>query len=494
MNRKVLSLSLLLMLTSSAFAIEISDPDGLRSINDNCAGNYTLTGHVNMADESFTPLCPGGFTGVFDGNGKTISNLTIIEQVKGHPNVAFIAVLNGGVIKDLTFDKPKIEADQQSGNNDHVSVAVVVGDMKAGSVENVHVTNGTVTEKGKSHTSADAGGIAGTAESGTISESGGSISFETSGGTAHVGGICGNVTGEVTLTDVSYEGSASSIAGAGGSNVTTATKYGALTVNEKNSVKTAVIDGNYTGSEVIDVSGVIVSSVTFDRQFAVGARSTIMLPFSISVDRVHGGAFYEFAEMSKVDGKWQVGIREVKNGATLVANKPYIFIASESSLTFDVSAESSVTLNTSEMQSVTISSWTFAGTYEYLVVGDMADYGRVYGFSGEAKDGVSVGTFVKGGAGATIKPMRAYLVYNDVGNSAGKTAGSGFGVGAFDLPDEVDVVILDEQGNATERGILDVRTGVIRSGNWYDLQGRRLNSKPTVQGTYYHNGKHLIVK
>jgi hypothetical protein len=219
-----------------------------------------------------------------------------------------------------------------------------------------------------------------------------------------------------------------------------------------------------------------------------------MLPFSISVDRTHGGTFYDLAEMSKVDGKWQVGIQKVADGATLVANKPYIFVASGSSLTFDVSAESPVTLNTSEMQPVTIGSWTFAGTYEYLVVGGMDDYGRVYGFSGESKDGVSIGMFVKGGAGATIKPMRAYLVYNDGGNSAGKTAGSGFGSGAFDLPDELDVVILDEQGNATERGILDVRTGVIRSGNWYDLRGRRLNSKPMTQGTYYHNGKLVIVK
>ena len=276
-------------------------------------------------------------------------------------------------------------------------------------------------------------------------------------------------------------------------------KYGAVTIYTyaTDGRKEAVIDGNYTGSEVVDVSGDTVSSVTFDRVFPIvegGARSTIMLPFSISVDKTHGGTFYEFAQMDKVNGKWQVGIQKVEEGATLVANKPYIFIASESSLTFDVSAESPVTLNTSEMQPVTIGSWTFAGTYEYLVVGGMDDYGRVYGFSGESKDGVSIGMFVKGGAGATIKPMRAYLVYNDDGNSTGKMAGNGFGSGAFDLPDEVDVVILDEQGNATEREILDVRTGVVRSGNWYDLQGRRLKGEPRTQGTYYHNGKLVIIK
>jgi len=90
--------------------------------------------------------------------------------------------------------------------------------------------------------------------------------------------------------------------------------------------------------------------------------------------------------------------------------------------------------------------------------------------------------------------MRAYLVYNDGGNSAGKTAGSGFGAGAFDLPEEMDVVVLDEQSDASEKGILNVRTGEVRLGNWYDPQGRRLNSEPTVQGTYYHNGKGVVIK
>ena len=36
-----------------------------------------------------------------------------------------------------------------------------------------------------------------------------------------------------------------------------------------------------------------------------------------------------------------------------------------------------------------------------------------------------------------------------------------------------------------------VAQGVDR---WFDLQGRLLKGKPTVKGTYYHNGKAVVVK
>ena len=123
----------------------------------------------------------------------------------------------------------------------------------------------------------------------------------------------------------------------------------------------------------------------------------------------------------------------------------------------------------------------------------MKDYGNVYGFSGEAKNNVSIGSFVKGGAKATIMPLRAYLVYNGE-NSSQKTAGIGSGVSSFDMPEELEVVVLDEQGKTTERWNMNTRTGEIRSSGWFDLQGRKLNAKPTVQGTYYSNGKRVIVK
>jgi hypothetical protein len=108
-------------------------------------------------------------------------------------------------------------------------------------------------------------------------------------------------------------------------------------------------------------------------------------------------------------------------------------------------------------------------------------------------DGFTVGQFVKAGKKAWVGPMKAYLVYSgELNRSASKSAlGSGFGA---ELPDEINVVVQDEQGNVVERGVLDTRTGEFRMDSWYDLQGRKLNRKPQTQGTYYHNGSRVIVK
>ena len=294
------------------------------------------------------------------------------------------------------------------------------------------------------------------------------------------------------------------------------TQYGAITITETNTkvdgeivtTREAVIDA--TSSESIPtITDVEVSSVTFNRNFTTGVKSTIVLPFTISVDKVQGGSFYQIAKMFKTNGKWTVGISEIKKneGNSLSANTPYIFIASATNLTFDVTQESPVTLNTSTMNNVSIgvyesamaetpieeNAWVFKGTYEYKVFGEMKELGRAYGFSGEAKDNISVGTFVKGGSGATIRPLRAYLVYEN-SQSSSKTASLNYGSALTELPDEVDVVVLDEQGNVTERGVLNTVTGQIRMDRWYDLQGRRLKGEPKTQGTYYHNGKKVIVK
>ena len=284
-------------------------------------------------------------------------------------------------------------------------------------------------------------------------------------------------------------------------------QYGAITVyTYADGHKEAVIDAT-SKEDIPTITDVTVSAVTFNRDFATGAKSTIVLPFSISVSKVQGGTFYEIAKMYKVDGKWAVGIRVLGNNATLNANTPYIVVANATNLTFDVSSESPVTLNTSTMNNVSIdayesaeaatpieeNAWTFKGTYQYWVFGNLPEFGRAYGFSAEAKNDVSIGAFVRGGAGATIRPLRAYLVYEG-GQSSSKTASLNYNSAFTELPDEVEVVVLDEQNNVTERGVMNAFTGQIRMDRWYDLQGRRLKGEPKTQGTYYHNGKKVIVK
>ena len=58
------------------------------------------------------------------------------------------------------------------------------------------------------------------------------------------------------------------------------------------------------------------------------------------------------------------------------------------------------------------------------------------------------------------------------------------------LPNFVDVEIEDENGLVVQSGTLNTVTG----DGWFDLKGRRLNSRPTAKGTYYNNGKRVVIK
>ncbi len=279
--------------------------------------------------------------------------------------------------------------------------------------------------------------------------------------------------------------------------VTVAT-YGAVTIKEnQDGTTTAVIDGDYTGTDATEItSDVTVDAVTFNREFTAGARSTIMLPFTIPVSKITGGVFYKVAKIGKdAEGKWTVGVSEAD---TLLANRPYIVeVAAGGPLSFDLKGEP-VTLNTSTMNPSQVREdgfdWEFRGTYSKIVFGDSAEtiLGRAYGFVATAVEGFSVGQFAKAGPKAWIRPMRGYLVYGQ--SNSGAKSGSLNGAALEELPDEIQVKILDQQGNVQEVGMLNTVTGEIRMENWFDLKGRQLKSKPTAKGSYFHNGRRVMVK
>jgi hypothetical protein len=85
--------------------------------------------------------------------------------------------------------------------------------------------------------------------------------------------------------------------------------------------------------------------------------------------------------------------------------------------------------------------------------------------------------FVKSTSG-TIPAHRCYLL---IGNSVATTRG--FGI---------------DHGDGTS-GIREVKSGEVKgeklaSGEWFDLQGRRLNAKPNKSGLYILNGRKVVIK
>ena len=264
--------------------------------------------------------------------------------------------------------------------------------------------------------------------------------------------------------------------------------YGALTVYTyaENNVE-AVINGEYNGSDAVEITGdgITVNSVTLDRTFSVGAISTLYLPFNIDVADVGGATVYKFKtiEKSEADGRWKFKVSRAEN---IVANTPYIILPSATQVTFNAT---SLTLNTSNPVAPSEGKWEFRGTYEYMTFAETSE-DAYYVFAAQNIGGTKLGEFVKSSGYAN--PMRAYLIYHKNAVAA-KSINGNLG-GSIPLPNEIDIEVENEKGIVVETGTFNTVTGAVRMDCWFDLKGRRLNSKPTVKGTYYKNGKKVIVK
>ena len=62
------------------------------------------------------------------------------------------------------------------------------------------------------------------------------------------------------------------------------------------------------------------------------------------------------------------------------------------------------------------------------------------------------------------------------------------------IPDVIEIEVEDETGLVVGTGKLNTVTGEVRMDRWFDLKGRKLNSKPTAKGVYYKNRKKAIIK
>lgn len=274
------------------------------------------------------------------------------------------------------------------------------------------------------------------------------------------------------------------------------TKYGAVTIYTyaTDGRKEAVIDG--TSEETVNIpaaDNVSVNQVVFNRDFSGGVRSTVMFPFTVSLDDVSGGEFWEFTAMEydSETKKWTFRVNEPVDNE-LKANKPYIFIAEDKNITFTLSG--AVSLSTENMNPSVHDGWVFKGSYEQITFNNThPDWTYGYGYSDDDKKKVTKGKFVRfktsGFDKVNLTPMRAYLVYQP---SLNKSANIDNEVG--ELPEFVDVEIVGKKGFVIGGGMFNTKTGEIKMDRWYDLSGRKLNGKPTAQGTYYYNGKRVIIR
>uniref|UniRef100_UPI00257F6D83 hypothetical protein n=1 Tax=Prevotella sp. TaxID=59823 RepID=UPI00257F6D83 len=153
---------------------------------------YAADSATNTEELSWTPMYK--YQGIFDGNGKTISNLFIYESFL---DTGFFGCVSDGCIKNITFDNAWVKSTLGP------SVGILAGDAGSCIIENIKTLENCSVE-GRNHV----GGIAGSADGDIINCENHAM---VTGG--EIGGIAGR-----------YGGSDNSI--------TSCANYGALTGQE----------------------------------------------------------------------------------------------------------------------------------------------------------------------------------------------------------------------------------------------------------------------
>ena len=97
------------MLVNTAYDLAAIGTD-----NRTLTENYALGRNIDMSRvANFAPIGAfgGAFTGIFDGQGQTISNLTIAPTGEGINNIGLFAVIGvGGVVENLNLDNVRVTA------------------------------------------------------------------------------------------------------------------------------------------------------------------------------------------------------------------------------------------------------------------------------------------------------------------------------------------------------------------------------------------------
>ena len=481
---------------------------------------YSTEG-LSAGESNYTPI--GGyiggsskpFRGTFDGDGHTVSGLTVTRTGDSRSDWyigLFGHVGSGGTVKNVVVANSTFTGYHDIGGivgyndnsvirNCRVKSSVTInagstsasyhGGIAGGSGGPDAQVVGCVSAAVLSHNGQNScsyyGGIVGSMSNGVVRDC--LYTGTTITGLGHIGGILGEKNGESgTLVNNYY--TANGLGGVG--------RYGYNTGLDRDGAMWAgvVLSETQTSMPTLSENDMVV----FRREFKENVSSTVCLPFAIDATQAAAaGKFYTFVGVDKSGTDWEVIMQEAdpsnKVDGALDANTPYLFkpAATGPVLFHGMAAATAVPVDQTPdaTQYPKSAGWTFKGTYERI---DWpTDPGVIYGFAATNATTVSPGTFFrsKGGNNSYILPFRAYLD----GSAGGALARGASGNAAEPLPDKMTVRLISANGTPTAIGTLDTRTGEVSFGDeWYSLDGRRLSGKPTKSGLYINNGRKVIIK
>ena len=172
---------------------QVSDVDDLQTVDEYQHRHYELTDDIDATGtqdwnggDGFDPIAEqgDGFSATFDGNGHTISGLTINSASDDEVGL-FEALHREAIVKNVTLEAVDVTAENGE-------VGALAG-VSHGTVNDVTVSGKVVAE------GSVAGGVVGTNE-GPITDTSAAVEIE---GTWNVGGLIGSNLGDVTRSNAS---------------------------------------------------------------------------------------------------------------------------------------------------------------------------------------------------------------------------------------------------------------------------------------------------
>jgi hypothetical protein len=282
-----------LLTQSTAFKL-VNSLNDLKSVAGDLAGNYALGKDINASatsDGSYAPLGNSvtPFIGQFDGQGHTVSSLTLQPWVPADPYAPplvgmFGAVGSMGVVRNLTVQGNGVAGPGPFGIPAYGYMGMLAG-TNSGTIIRVNAAGNLSTNAGFSGVDyTTAGGLVGV-NAGTVLRSASSVSL-TAGGS--LGGLVGANSGLIAqsfssgpLQSLSYINQ-----GAGG-----LVGYNSGTITQSYSTSTTLLQGYCRGSFGNPCGGaglVVINDGTINQSFATG-RVTQPFYQPIGIARTNNG-------------------------------------------------------------------------------------------------------------------------------------------------------------------------------------------------------------
>lgn len=133
---------------TAADPYQITTATELQSMNNNLGAYYKLMNNINLNGVTWTPIgtSSAGFHGVFDGNGKTISNLQISSTTQS--TGFFGGITSGAVIKDVTFRDCTVSSTSSWTGTVFGSIIMSTANHDLATIDNVDCVRCTVQASG----------------------------------------------------------------------------------------------------------------------------------------------------------------------------------------------------------------------------------------------------------------------------------------------------------------------------------------------------------